>query len=191
MQKWSNSISEHIVSRIIIMGKPPALPERLPEFDNSGSIRKPPAVNRSKFKTKEAFNEWFGKFKTHSMGLQVPPFGFQSIAERFYTETFENILVRIATFRWLMVFPPLWAIHNLSLRLCRRYVSLLRFWDFILGKNNQKGVFRGSISSRYISNIDKKSNGWIAIYCSYYWAWFKKRPRCDIESGETNGIFRQ
>ncbi len=35
---------------LINSGKPPALPERLPEFDNSWNIRKPPTVNCSKFK---------------------------------------------------------------------------------------------------------------------------------------------
>ena len=29
---------------LINLGKPPALPERLPEFDNSGSISKPPRI---------------------------------------------------------------------------------------------------------------------------------------------------
>jgi hypothetical protein len=41
--------------RLINQGKPPALPERLPEFDNSGNIRKPPTVNCSKFKKEGGF----------------------------------------------------------------------------------------------------------------------------------------
>ena len=40
---------------IINQGKPPALPERLPEFDNSWNIRKPPTVNCSKFKKEGGF----------------------------------------------------------------------------------------------------------------------------------------
>jgi hypothetical protein len=40
------------------MGKPPALPGRLPESDIYGNIRKPhKQVNRSKFTSKEAFDE--------------------------------------------------------------------------------------------------------------------------------------
>ena len=37
------------IGSLINLGKPPALPERLPEFDSSRNISKPPLVNRSKF----------------------------------------------------------------------------------------------------------------------------------------------
>jgi hypothetical protein len=47
------------------------MPERLPEFDNSRNISKPPRVNRSKFK-KEAYSGRYTEFKTQCMGLQVP-----------------------------------------------------------------------------------------------------------------------
>jgi len=40
---------------LINQGKPPAEPERLPEFDNSWNIRKPPTVNCSKFNKEGGF----------------------------------------------------------------------------------------------------------------------------------------
>jgi hypothetical protein len=43
--------------KVIIFGKPPALLGRLPEFDNSGRIRKPPISEPPKAHMKEAFNE--------------------------------------------------------------------------------------------------------------------------------------
>jgi hypothetical protein len=41
LAKWVN---RKIKPKLINLGKPPALPERLPEFDNSGSISKPPRI---------------------------------------------------------------------------------------------------------------------------------------------------
>jgi hypothetical protein len=54
---------------IINQGKPPALPERLPEFDNSWNIRKPPTVNCSKFKKEGGFR-WGDHI--HMM-ISIPP----------------------------------------------------------------------------------------------------------------------
>ena len=53
------------------------MPGRLPEFDNSGRIRKPPISEPLKDHVKEAFNEEQQEFKSHNMGLQVP-FGLDS-----------------------------------------------------------------------------------------------------------------
>jgi hypothetical protein len=51
-EKYDNILE---LPALINQGKPPALPERLPEFDNSGNIRKPPTVNCSKFKKEGGF----------------------------------------------------------------------------------------------------------------------------------------
>jgi len=53
-----SNFSENINSKawaIINQDKPPAEPERLPEFDNSWNIRKPPTVNCSKFNKEGGF----------------------------------------------------------------------------------------------------------------------------------------
>lgn len=49
--------------KIIITDTPPAMPGRLPEFDNSGKIRKPPVSEPLKDHFKEAFNEEQQEFK--------------------------------------------------------------------------------------------------------------------------------
>jgi len=53
------------------------MPGRLPQFDKSGRIRKPPVSEPPKAHFKEAFNEEQKKFMPHNMGLQVP-FGLDS-----------------------------------------------------------------------------------------------------------------
>jgi len=45
---------------------------RLPKFDNSERIRKPPISEPLKDHFKEAFNESQKELKSHNMGLQVP-----------------------------------------------------------------------------------------------------------------------
>jgi hypothetical protein len=56
---------------MINRSKPPALPGRHSEFDNSGKVRKPRTGELLKAHSKEAFNEKYPKVKPYDMGLQV------------------------------------------------------------------------------------------------------------------------
>jgi hypothetical protein len=62
-------------------------------------MRKPPRVNRSKFKNQEAFSGRQAEFKPYKVGMQVP-FGMDSqISEK-------RLICRIAEIPWAMVQRP-------------------------------------------------------------------------------------
>jgi hypothetical protein len=70
-----------------------------PGIDKAIKMRKPPRVNRSKFKDQEAFGGRQTEFKPYKVGMQVS-FGMDSqISE-------ERVIYRIAEIPWAMVQGP-------------------------------------------------------------------------------------
>jgi hypothetical protein len=62
----------HIDFAVIIMSKPPALPGDSKSLTFPGLCKSLPFLNRSKFKKRKAFDGQVSKFKSHSVGMQVP-----------------------------------------------------------------------------------------------------------------------